>query len=200
MLRVLLSNPKRVWKLKDLAAEARVSLGQCSNVKKLLIDREWVRIEPEGLALSEPDRLLAEWVENYSFRRSQVSDFYSFQGMQEIETQLAERCMKKGLMYALTGFSGASRLAPAVRYQRAIVYVEETDEDLASLFNLKQVQSGANVSLLTPYDEGVFYSASEVDGIRLVSPIQTYLDLMSFRGRGEEAAAAILEEVIRPQW
>jgi hypothetical protein len=197
VLRVLLSNPKRVWKLKDLAAEARVSLGQSSNVKKLLRDREWVRIEPGGLVLSEPDRLLGEWVGNYSFRRNRVSDFYSGQGIPEVEIQLAESCRKKGLAYALTSFSGAARLAPAVGYERAMAYVEETDEDPASLFNLKQVRSGANVSLLTPYDDGVFYNISEVDGLRIVSPIQIYLDLMSFRGPGEAAAATILEEVIR---
>jgi hypothetical protein len=104
------------------------------------------------------------------------------------------------MMYALTGFSGAARLAPAVRYQRAMVYIEETEHNIASILDLKRVPSGANVSLLIPYDDGVFYRTREYEGIRIVSPVQLYLDLIGFRGRGEEAANAILEEVIRSQW
>ncbi len=56
------------------------------------------------------------------------------------------------------------------------------------------------MSLLTPYDDGVFYATRDCEGIRVVSPIQLYLDLHSFRGRGEEAAKVLLDEVIAPQW
>jgi len=39
VLRVLLNNPREAWKIVELVDEARVSLGQVSNVKKLLMDR-----------------------------------------------------------------------------------------------------------------------------------------------------------------
>ncbi|MCP4681783.1 MAG: hypothetical protein GY864_05600 [Desulfobacterales bacterium] len=39
LLRVLLCNPGKKWKIKELAVESSVSLGQASNVKKLLFDR-----------------------------------------------------------------------------------------------------------------------------------------------------------------
>ena len=32
------------------------------------------------------------------------------------------------------------------------------------------------------------------------SPVQVYLSFLSFRGRGEEAAQAVLDEVIKPTW
>ena len=41
VLRVLLTPPVRAWKVTELAAAAGVSLGQVSNVRKLLLDREW---------------------------------------------------------------------------------------------------------------------------------------------------------------
>ena len=66
--------------------------------------------------------------------------------------------------------------------------------------DLKQVSSGANLTLVQPYDEGVFYGVEYRDGVPVVSPIQTYLDLMKQSARGEEAAAALLQEVIRPSW
>jgi hypothetical protein len=198
VLRVLLNNPKRIWKVKDLADEAGVSLGQISNVKKLLDDREWLKIESDGFSLDQPEKLISEWAENYRFRKNQVRDFYSMKDITEIEDALANLCWRKGIKYALTRFSGAARLAPAVRYKRAFVYIEESEEAIDSQLDLKKVTSGANVTLLTPYDEGVFYKNREIDGISVASPVQIYLDLIGFRGRGEEAANAILEEIIHP--
>lgn len=60
--------------------------------------------------------------------------------------------------------------------------------------------TAANVTLLTPYDDGVFYEATEGDGVRMVSPVQVYLDLIGYRGRGEEAASFLLEQVIERTW
>ncbi len=200
MLRVLLNNQKKPWKIKDLVNEAQVSLGQVSNVKKLLMDREWIQTEMSGFVLSEPEELLREWAENYSFRRNQVRDYYSLKSVAEIESGLAEICNRKALEYALTGFSGAARLSPTVRYQRGMAYIEENDDDLLSQLGLKEVTSGANLSLLSPYDNGVFYGRRIIDGIRIASPVQVYLDLFGFRGRGEEAANALLDQVIRSTW
>jgi hypothetical protein len=73
-------------------------------------------------------------------------------------------------------------------------------DELPNLLELKPVTSGANVSLLAPFDAGVFAGARVFDGVRVVSPVQLYLDLRGFRGRGEEAAQALLEEVMAPSW
>ena len=200
VLRVLLSKPRKAWRMAELAEKAGVSLGQVSNVKKLLLDREWVQAEKSGLALIKPQALLMEWSENYSFRRNQVQDYFSLKKVAEIEADLAEVCNRNKLVYAFTSFSGAARLAPAVRYQRVFVYIEETEEDVAPLLGLKKVTSGANVSLLIPYDEGVFYGASDFEGVQIASAAQIYLDLRGFRGRGEEAAQQLLGQVILPQW
>jgi len=199
ILRVLLTDPKRVWKVERLAEEADVSLGLVSKVKTLLADREWIIVQRDGLRLSEPEALLQEWSQNYTFRKNEVRDFYSLKTVSEIESQIAEVLSGKSVQYALTGFSGAARLAPAVRYQRVMSYVE-AQEDIASLLGLKPVTSGANVSLLVPHDEGVFYGTREIDGILVASPVQIYLDLIGYRGRGEEAAKELFEQVIRPTW
>lgn len=200
VLRVLLNNPKRMWKVIDLAEEAQVSLGLASNVKRELADREWICTEADGFSLTVPEALLAEWSDNYSFRQNRVKDYYSMKPIFEIEEALAEYCENRGFRYALTSLSGAARLAPSVRYQRAFAYVEGSLDDIALQLSLKEVTSGANVSLFTPYDEGVFYGTADFEGIQIASPPQVYLDLISFRGRGEEAANTLLEEVIKLQW
>lgn len=199
VLRVLLNNPGRVWKTQEIADEARVSLGQVANVKKLLLDREWIT-KQDGFSLSEPWKLLEEWANVYTYRKNEVRNFYSLKSIPEIEADLAKVCKEKGIEYALTGFSGAARFAPAVRYTRAMAYVYNTREDVASLLNLKEVDSGANITILGPYDEGVFYGTQMVDDVRIVSPLQVYLDVKGYRGRGEEAAEVLLRDVIKPKW
>lgn len=199
ILRVLLNNPGRIWKTQALADEARVSLGHVANVKKLLLDREWIT-KQDGFSLTAPWMLLDDWANVYTYRKNEVRNFYSLKSIPEIEIALAKVCKTKGIEYALTSFSGAARFAPAVRYTRAMAYVYKTREDVASLLNLKEVESGANVTLLGPYDEGVFYGTQMIDDVRIVSPLQVYLDVKGYRGRGEEAAEVLLRDVIKPKW
>ena len=196
ILRVLLNEPKKAWKIQELAEKAKVSLGQVSNVKKLLFDREWIQTKKNGFFLNTPKSLLKEWADNYSFEKNRITDYYSLKDVAEIEMELAALCNRKGSLYAFTCFSGAARLAPTVRYKKVFAYIEETEEDLTWQLGLRKVNSGANLSLLSPYDQGVFSGSYETHGVRIASPIQIYLDLSCFRGRGEEAAQALLNQGI----
>ena len=200
VLRVLLSTPSRWWKVQALAKEADVSLGQSFNVKKLLMDREWLVTGDEGFRLATPAGMLAEWEGNYDFRRSRVHEFYSLKPVAEVELLLAEVCEKVGVAYALAGFSSAARYAPMVRYQRAMAYVAGDVDGLAERLELKPVSSGANVTMITPYDAGVLYGAETKGNARVTSPVQTYLDLRQIKGRGEEAADFLKQQVIQPTW
>ena len=200
VVRVLLANPGKIWKVQELARESEVSLGLAFNVKKLLEDREWIRKTEGGVAIREPEKLLTEWAENYSFRKNRVRDCYSLEPIADLEAGLAEACQDRNARYALTGFSAAARLAPMVRSPHAMAFVEKPLEEMIASLGLKEVTSGANVTLLEPYDAGVFYGAREMGEICLASPVQVYLDLKESRGRGEEAAVKLLDEVIRPRW
>jgi len=200
VLRVLLSDPVKAWKTQPLSDEADVSLGQIANVKQALKDREWIEESPSGFNLSAPDELLADWAVNYFFRKNTINTFYAMDGTTGVEQRIADACRKLGVRYALTSFSGAARLAPNVRYKRSDIYVADQIEAVAEATDLKPVETGSNVRLLAPYDEGVFYNANEMDGLRVASPVQVYLDVLSQRGRGEEAAESILKEVIKKSW
>ena len=200
VLRVLLQDPKKPWRLQPLAQEAGVSLGQVYHVKKLLADREWIRSEEGGLRLSDHGALLREWSQHYTYRKNVARDFYSLDAPPEIERKLAAACREGAVPYAFTGFSAAARLAPMVRYQRVMAYVDGDLTPVVTALSLKEVPSGANVSLLSPYDDGVFYGAAEVDSLRIAWPVQVYLDLVGYRGRGEEAATFLLERVIERTW
>jgi hypothetical protein len=200
ILRVILNNPRKTWKMQELASEAEVSLGQAANVKKLLDSRELIEKAENGFTIKEPYSLLSEWSRYYLFRKNRTRDFYSLKSIPDIEAEIADVCKRNRINYAFTGFSGAARLTSAVRYQRVMAYVDAEEDHLLKLFEFKEVGSGANVTLLMPYDAGVFYGVTAKDESRVVSPVQLYLDLIGFKGRGEEAANALLEEVIKPLW
>jgi hypothetical protein len=200
ILRVIITQPKKKWKIKEMASEAKVSVGLVANVRKLLLDREWIKAEWGNFTLEKPDILLEEWAHNYSFRKNRIFNYYTLENPPGLESLIAKTCQQKSIRYALTGFSAAARLAPAVRYNRSMIYVESITEELIHESSIKPVSSGANVLLLVPFDEGVFHHVIEIDEISLVTPVQAYLDLIGFRGRGEEGAKVLLEQVIKPKW
>jgi hypothetical protein len=199
ILRVLLTEPKRYWRMAEIAKTAGVSLGQIANIKKLLLDREWLEDAAGGIRLTNPSALLSEWSQSYNFSRNLSYEYYAMAEVADMEAQLAEACLNAGIPYALTGFSSAARIAPVVRYQKASAYVSGNIEMLVKILNWKPVTSGANISLITPYDEGVFYHTKKTNEIIITSAIQTYLDLQNVRGRGQEAAQAV-RNLIEKTW
>jgi len=201
ILRVLLDDPKRVWKIQELADMAGASLGQVSNVKKRLEDREWMQSSARGFQLTDPVALLSDWSENYDQKRNKIRDFYSMKSIPEIESDLADVCARENIKYALTGVAGGARYAPAVRYQRTTAYItDDAVYRVAEAIGLKEVPTGANVRLISPYDQNVFYGARLINNVWIASPTQVYLDLRNTAGRGDEAAEALLKKEIEPKW
>lgn len=200
VLRTLLNEPKRTWQVQQLSKTASVSIGLVSKLKRNLEDREWIAIGPEGIELIEPEAMLLAWADAYSYKQNGVSEFYSLESVTDAEGAVAAWCRESGVTYALTGFSGARLSSPRVRYNRASIYVSSRIDSLALNTQLKPVDSGGNVLILKPYDEGVFSGARTTYDLRSVSPVQLFLDVRSMAGRGEEAAEEILVRELRPSW
>jgi len=203
-LRVLLNNPGRDWFVKELSGEAKISMGQTSKVKNRLLDYEFIE-EPEAggkkkFRLKSPEALLKQWAENYSYQDNEIRNFYSLDNLETIEEKLANYCEENAVPYAFTLTSGSAKIAPFLRYTRAFAYINDDVDQIAEALNFKEVSSGPNISLLLPYDEGVFQGAQKVQGAKVVSDVQLYLDLISYGERGEEAATFLLEQRLRKQW
>lgn len=200
ILRVLLSNPSKKWKTQKLATEAEVSLGQVANIKKLLLDAELISEKDKGFKLSQPETLLLKWSEKYSYRKNNITECFTMDDLDRFEEKLALYCSKKNISYAISGFTAADRIAPSVRQARSMVYVSQYSDEIKDTLQIKEVSSGSNVLLLEPYDNGVFYDSKLIQGKRVASPVQLFLDLKSYKGRGEEAAKVILERILQPSW
>jgi len=200
VLRVLLSDPAKKWYVEDLSKEAGISIGLTSRVKQSLLALEWIREENKSFNLVKPEEVLNQWASNYSYRKSQSFSYYSMLSEEELEAAVKKECERRKYRYGLALFSGARKVAPFVRFMRFFSYVDGGIEEMAAALQFKKVDSGANVTLLQPYDEGVFYGLQNVRGTNVVADIQLYLDLKGYKGRGEEAAQAIFDQRIKPGW
>lgn len=201
VLRPLLRWPARAWKTQELSEEVGVSLGHVSNVRTILLNEEWAEETSRGVRLTDPESLLQTWAEGYDPEKNKYHLFYSFDDHSGIEEKLGRVGADRNVRYALTAFSGAERVAPHVRYERASAFVESGRiDEVANLLSLKRVESGPTIELIEPYDEGVFYGRSEEGGMCVAHPVQLYLDLWSRPGRGKEAVDFLLRKMLRPSW
>lgn len=200
ILRVLLSEPSKRWYVENLSKEAGISIGLTSRVKQALLSEEWIKEENKSFRLAKPQEVLNQWVNNYSYEKNQGFLFYSGLSEDQLEAAIKKECEKRKYRYGLALFSGARKVAPFVRFMRFFSYIDGNIEEIAKALQLKKVETGANVTLLQPYDEGVFSGLQDINGISVVSDIQLYLDLKNFKGRGEEAAQAIFEQRIKTKW
>ena len=182
---------------RQIASEVSVSLGQVSKVNKKLDEFGlWIE-ELKGMKALDKTKLLDLWRDNYRFERNRILSFYSLKQIPQIEKQLAEYCKVNGVQYALTLFSGANHLAPFTRYNVTTSYFSGDIEKIREELGLKEVPSGANLQIIMPYDEGVYYKAQEVNSFIIANPIQIYFDLYNNKGRGREQAEFLRERIIK---
>ncbi len=200
ILRALLHEPGRQWSTMELAEAVNVSPAQISNVRKLLLEREWIQDQKRGIKLTSPLPLLDSWLANYQSNRNAIYEFYDIGSVGEIEARIAADCNRMQTKYAFTGFSGTTRYAPFTTYKTVTVYMDNVGTTNLGDLPFKPVTSGANIRILSPYDEGVYYGTRIIGGQTVASAIQCYLDLKNEKARGEEAAGALLEQVIKPSW
>ena len=199
VLRALLRDPRRAWRVADLAKESMVSLGHVSNVRSELVDREWAEIAEDGLRLSHPDRLLDAWREAYEPPQGERVEFYTTLHGQPLEYALRQaQHLGNGFSAILASFSAAHWLSPYGRVQTQYFYAS-ADGLVALSAALKMVpaRSGANVVVTVLKDHGLFLDAVEpAPGVLCTSPVQTYLDLAVAGERGAEAADHLRQELL----
>jgi hypothetical protein len=202
IVRTLLNHPARGWQVQQLAQQAEVSLGLASRVKKALIDEAYLEERDRLLYLGDPAKLLQAWAIQYRPHVKRLP-LFSLSRSPEAERRLAEWCRANEVSYALTQLAAAWRYLPMVRYDKSVAYIDKkvaSEDHLTALLahlDARQVDTGPNCTLWLTDDPAVFSDAKEVEGVKMVSPLQLYLDLKNLPGRGEEIAQDILKKELR---
>lgn len=204
VLRLLLAQPSRIWRVVQLAEKAQVSLGQVSNLRRRLLDQEWAVANKEGLRLSRPRDLLEAWRSAHKLDPKRSDAAYTLLHGEALDKALrvAFEESGQGRHAVLASYSAGRWHAPFARVSSSYLYVdEEGSKAVRKHLKLEPAAKGANVSLMWPKDEGVFLDRVEAGkGMWCTSPIQTYLDLAVSGERGAEAAEHLFNERIAPHW
>ncbi|QDT62668.1 hypothetical protein SV7mr_52180 [Stieleria bergensis] len=202
--RAMLQEPQRTWQVNELAKhpDVKVSPGLVSRIKGRMVDEGYVVVDERRLRLKRPKRLLDDWVaEMRSTRREQVM-YYMRGGLADIEAKVADWLQKENLLHALSHLAAGWRIAPEVRYSvTSFLLAEEAWESEALLgfeeaCGARRVESGANLTFYRPLDESQFANLSETP-VPVTSALQTYLDLRTMDGRGQEAADTLYDQILR---
>ena len=198
ILRVLLRDPDRAWRVTDLVHAANVSLGHVSNVRKALLDREWIRKQDGGIVLTQPDALLKTWREEYRQPAGPcISGYTRFHGDelgQRLSGKLNSRPPRPRAVYS--SHSAAQWFAPFARSGTLTFYADRQGASMVQeTLELTQVPRGANAIVRIPTDESLFEDAVQpAPGVFCASPIITYLDLWTGNDRDREAAEHLAAE------
>ena len=181
ILRELMKDVSKRWKIKELAEKVGCSIGMVSRVKTYLCEQSWAVMDSSGLHITDAESLMKEWSRAYEI--PEAISCYTIRN--------------NGVSLCLTGFSGGVRYAPVVRYTKAHVWVDRKDiTDFLNLTECKKVDSGANVTVYIADSDEVFVDCREINQSRVASPVQVYLDCMQLKGRGEEMAEAVFSKEI----
>ncbi|MXW54193.1 MAG: hypothetical protein F4Z66_09510 [Gammaproteobacteria bacterium] len=199
MIRAMLKEPTRPWRVKELASAAHISLGLASNVRRGLLSREWAQETHEGIVLAAPDLVLDAWNESYSPNLEEISLYTTLHGKSlesSIRRLFSDQSTCGKVMYG--SFTAARWIAPYGRTSTEFLYATPSVLDfIQETLNAVRVGEGGNVVVQLTGDSSVLEDVIEpVEGIICTSPLQTYLDLCRAGERGKEAAEFLRQRVL----
>jgi hypothetical protein len=199
VVRVLLAEPGRAWRLEEMAKAAAVSLGHSHNVVKRLEDLRWLeRDAAQRIHLGKPADLLEAWSESYTYRTNEIASYFvSERVTRRTMAELARAAGAEGRRYAFTLSAGLSLVAPHARLGPIHCYLEGDPAPVAAALGLHPAEEAdGTLHLLSPYDPGVFDGLLDKAGLKVVCLPQLYADLVHYERRGAEQAEHLRREAM----
>jgi hypothetical protein len=199
VVRALLTEAGRAWRLEELAKAAGVSLGHAHNVVKRLEELAWCeRDDHQRLRLAKPADLLEAWSESYTYRENDVTSYVVPERLtRKFMAEVARVVTAQQRRYAFTLNAGASLVAPHLRTPAVHCYLEGDPLPVAAALGLRAVaEADGALHLLAPYDPGVFHGLLEKGGLKVVCLPQLYVDLVHYGRKGREQAEHLRREAM----
>ena len=199
VVRALLIEPARAWRLEELARAAVVSLGHSYNVIKRLEELAWAeRDGDQRIHLSKPADLLEAWCESYTYRANEITSYMAPERVtRKFMGEIARVATAEGRRYAFTLNAGAALLVPSLRLPTVHCYLEGDPTTIAQTLGLRPAaEADGTLHFLAPYDPGVLHGAYEKGGLKVVCLPQLYADLIHDERRGPEQAEHLRREAM----
>lgn len=196
VLRSLLADHEREWRLSDLAKITALNPGNVHRVLNRLLDDGYVEREGDSYLLVDPGGLLNAWAENGSPARERPA--IPVEGdLRSAAEELLERFHGHAV---ISGELAAELLAPHLPAAGAAIHCLDAKEwariDLEEIEPSPPVFRAPGRILLDLPDAGVAQFGSEVSGLPLVGAAQLYVDLYKEPTRGRQAAEEVRRQLL----
>ncbi|MCK4621320.1 MAG: hypothetical protein KAT62_03795 [Desulfuromonadales bacterium] len=189
--RRLLYQPEQRLTQRELTDATSLSEGLVSRVVKALEAQRLVaRDDDNRLWADNASLLLDAWSQGYDFSKHElVRGHVAGRSGEEVQRKLSTVFSDGSVEYAATGLGAAWLYSQFATFRTVSFYLQEwPDSDVLEQVGFREVESGANVWLIIPKDEDVFFGVKPQKGVSCVHPIQVWLDLKAHPERAEEAA------------
>lgn len=181
------------WKppvgVRELARRAETDPGYVSRILTLLQGEDVVSRDKKGTVSTVRWKdLLRRWAQDYSVTETNRS--FALLEPRSVDSLLKRLTKYKG-KWAVTGSRAVPRTASTATVRTLSCYVEGAEE-AAAAFGLREVEVGANVLLLEPFDSVVWQRTRKEGGLICVAASQCAVDLFTGTGREPSEADALL--------
>lgn len=190
----------------ELAKISETSVFTVSSVLRELELREWVESEGKGRLLrrrlSRPGDLLDAWVEVWQKRKENKSSWYFFSSdPKKLLDSLALKTERARIGdWAFTGAIAANYMSPLLTHVDVaeLETLPGTHAQFAEALGLKPAEKGSNVVLIERSGAGMLFRRPHPEsGGWLASEFIQYLDLHDGRGRNEELATQLRQDILK---
>jgi len=199
IIRVLLEEPERLWRINELSQTFEVALGYTHEIiAKLLKQGYIIRDEKKKIRPSRPAELLDDWARQYKISPESIHSYYSsIKNPQGLMNKVANTLKRNKTTYCFTLHAGASLVAPFMRFNDVHFYYLGELKTIVQQLELEEIEFGGTVHLIEPYDEGIFYRKQTIEGNDVICNTQLYLDLNQYPARGKEQAEFLRKKRIK---
>ena len=201
VVRALLSEPDRNWRLSDVASLVNLNPGNVHRALSALVESGYVERDGDNYIVVNPGSLLEAWADISSIARERLSI------PAEGDLKKAIRSIVKDLegSAVVSGEFAAELLAPHLPARSALVHcldegawpaVAKRAEERRRISLPSLMGPAADSVMVDLPDEGVAHFSRSVRGLDLVSPMQLYVDLYKQPSRGRDAAEEVRSQLL----
>jgi hypothetical protein len=197
--RYLLINAGHSIRQKEIAERTYMDEGFTSRIVSRLVQEGLVSRADDGtLSIPDPNLLLNAWMEKYDFSIHHIiKGHIPLRSSDELLKNIPPLFFKHQIVYAATGLAAAWLYTKFSGFRTISFYLKSLpDVAVLNEIGFREEARGANIWLIIPADEGVFYGATEVEAVHCVHPIQAYLDLSGHPERANEAAEYLKKQML----
>ena len=188
--------------ISDLSKEAKITHAMAKRIALRLEKSGYITLR-RGIKVTNPIKLMKAWGYTYSLREFERLEFMQAERPQYVIPKIANWAKTNKIPYAFTLFSATEQVSPYVAPSNTYLYILKKDipawENFFRKSGIQPAEKEGNIICLI-IDKDTLKGTQNIRSINIVSLPWLYADLISFGGRGEEAAQELQKVLNKEAW